>query len=140
MHNTDLLDVNETDRTCILSHCGNSSILLAGSKDKILLDSVRLMGKGVVSLYPAARQGHDGESLRKERFVSTDLLCRPGSRNGDGISGIPVKVQLPCSIRSFLGQTADFGTGHHWMIAYGDMSGQFRAVTRFLGLKRLQIE
>lgn len=141
VHNTDLLDVNETDRTCILSHCGNSSILLAGSKDKILLDSVRLMGKGVVSLYPA----------RPGKVTMANLCGKKGSYRltycvGQAVEtemvfpGIPVKVQLPCSIRSFLGQTADFGTGHHWMIAYGDMSGQFRAVTRFLGLKRLQIE
>ncbi len=141
VHNTDLLDVNEADRTSVLSHCGNSAISLAGSREDVVLDSVRLMGQGVVSLYPA----------RPGKVTMANLCGKKGSYRltycvGQAVKaemvfpGIPVKVQLPCSIRAFLEQTADFGTGHHWMIGYGDMSGQLRTVCRFLGLKRLHIE
>jgi L-fucose isomerase-like protein len=141
VHNTDLLDVNEVDRTSILSHCGNSAISLAGARDDVVLDSVRFMGKGVVSRYPA----------RPGKVTMANLCGKKGSYRltycvGQAVKaemvfpGIPVKVQLPCSIRAFLEQTADFGTGHHWMIGYGDMSGQLQTVCRFLGLKRLQIE
>jgi L-fucose isomerase-like protein len=141
VHNTDLLDVNESDRTSILSHCGNSAISLAGTRDDVVLDSVRLMGKGVVSLYPA----------RPGKVTMANLCGQKGSYRltycvGQAVKaemvfpGIPVKVQLPCSIRAFLEQTADFGTGHHWMVGYGNMSGQLRTVCRFLGIKRLQIE
>jgi L-fucose isomerase-like protein len=140
VHNTDLLDVNEVDRTSILSHCGNSAISLAGARDDVVLDSVRLMGKGVVSLYPA----------RPGKVTMANLCGKKGSYRltycvGHAVEaamvfpGIPVKVQLPCSIRAFLDQTADFGTGHHWMIGYGQMDRQLRTACQMLGVRLLQI-
>ena len=53
--------------------------------------------------------------------------------------GIPVKVKLPCSVKEFLDATADFGTGHHWMICYGDISRQLGDISQMLGISSLQI-
>jgi len=140
LHNTDLLDVDHVDNTCVLSHCGNSAISLAGGKEDVTLDSVRLMGQGAVSLYPAG----PGE-------ITMANLC--GKKNsyrltyaiGQAVEaemvfpGIPVKVKLPCTIKVFLEQTAQFGTGHHWMIAYGNMGRQLEYVCQIQGIKMLKI-
>jgi L-fucose isomerase-like protein len=141
VHNTDLLDVDEKQRTAVLSHCGNSAISLADGKDEVTLDSVRLMGQGVVSLYRArcgevtmanlcGKKGTYRLTYATAQAVEAEIV----------FPGIPVKVELPCSTKSFLEQTADFGTGHHWMIAYGDMSEQLHYVCKMLGIEMLRIQ
>jgi len=141
MHNTDLLDVDESDRTSVLSHCGNSAISLAASKDDVTLDSVRLMGQGVVSLYPA-RSGEVTMANLCGKIDSYRLTYTVGRAVEAEMvfPGIPVKVELPCSIKSFLERTADFGTGHHWMIGYGDISKQLEYVCRMIGVDVMRIE
>jgi len=140
IHNTDLLDVNEQDRTCVLSHCGNSAISLAAQKEDITLDSVRLMGQGVVSLYPA----------RPGEVTMANLCGKKGSYRltytvGQAVEaemvfpGIPVKFQLPCTIKSFLDKTAEFGTGHHWMIAYGNLERQLEYICSLTNVTILKI-
>ena len=141
VHNTDLLDVDEKQRTAVFSHCGNSAISLADGKDEVTLDSVRLMGQGVVSLYRArcgevtmanlcGKKGTYRLTYATAQAVEAEMV----------FPGIPVKVELPCSTSSFLEQTADFGTGHHWMIAYGDMSEQLQYVCKMLGIGMLRIQ
>jgi L-fucose isomerase-like protein len=140
IHNTDLLDLDYSDNTAVLSHCGNSSVSLAANKDNVVLDSVRLMGQGAVSLYPA----------RPGKVTMANLCGKKGSYRltflaGQAVEtemvfpGIPVKVKLPCDISTFLTLTADFGTGHHWMIAYGDMSEQLRYACDMTGIQKLEI-
>lgn len=140
IHNTDLLDVNEEDRTCVLSHCGNSAISLAAKKEDITLDSVRLMGQGVVSLYPA----------RPGEMTMANLCGKKGSYRltytvGQAVEakmvfpGIPVKFQLPCTIKAFLDKTAEFGTGHHWMFAYGNLGRQLEYICSLTNITMLKI-
>ncbi|MHC4734898.1 MAG: hypothetical protein ACYTDW_10640 [Planctomycetota bacterium] len=136
-----MLDVDEKQRTAVFSHCGNSAISLADGKDEVTLDSVRLMGQGVVSLYRArcgevtmanlcGKKGTYRLTYATVQAVEAEMV----------FPGIPVKVELPCSTKSFLEQTADFGTGHHWMIAYGDMSEQLQYVCKMLGIEVLRIQ
>ncbi len=140
VHNTDLLDVNEKDNTCVLSHCGNSAISLAATKEDVTLDSVRLMGQGVVSLYPA----------RPGEMTMANLCGKKGSYRlsyavGQAVEaemvfpGIPVKFQLPCSVKEFLGKTADFGAGHHWMFAYGNLARRLEYICYLTNIKWLNI-
>jgi L-arabinose isomerase len=51
--------------------------------------------------------------------------------------GIPVKVRLDVPAAQFLRDTAAFGAGHHWMIAYGDLSKPLAAFAEFAGLTTL---
>ena len=140
VHNTDLLDVDETDNTTVLSHCGNSAISLAGSKEEVVLDSVRLMGQGAVSLYPAKPGVVTMANLcgKKDSYRLTYVTCEV-VRAEMVFPGIPVKAKLPCSIKTFLDQTAEFGTGHHWMISYGDISRQIDYFCKIVGIKCLKI-
>ncbi|MBN2375129.1 MAG: hypothetical protein JXD22_01915 [Sedimentisphaerales bacterium] len=140
LHNTDLLDVDNTNDTCVLSHCGNSAVSLAGNKDDITLDSVRLMGQGAVSLYP----GRPGEVTMANLCGKKDSY-RLTYAVGEAVEtemvfpGIPVKVKLPCSIKAFLEQTAEVGTGHHWMIAYGNLSRQLEYVCKIINIKSVEV-
>ncbi len=140
VHNTDLLDVDESDGTTILSHCGNSAISLAASKEEVVLDSVRLMGQGAVSLYPAKPGVVTMANLcgKKDSYRLTYVTCQ-AVKAEMVFPGIPVKAKLPCSIKTFLDQTADFGTGHHWMISYGDISRQIDYFCKIVGIKSLKI-
>lgn len=123
LHNTDLLDLDMSTNTGIFSHCGNSALCLAESRQEIFLDSVRLMGQGVVSLYPA----------KPGQVTFVNLCGNKGTYRltygvGEAVQtemvfpGIPVNIKLPLTVNLFLEKTAHFGTGHHWLIAYGDIS------------------
>jgi len=113
---------------------------LAAKKEEITLDSVRLMGQGVVSVYPA----------RPGEITIANLCGRKGSyRLTYGVGravdaemvfpGIPVKFQLPCTSKVFLRKTAEFGTGHHWMAAYGNLGRPLEQLGKWMNLKMLKI-
>ncbi len=140
VHNTDLLDVNEQDRTMVLSHCGNSAICLAAGKDQIALESVRLMGQGVVSQYPGrpgpvtfanlcGRKGTYRLTYGRAEAVATEMV----------FPGIPMKLRIDTPIDEFLSRTADFGTGHHWMIAYGDLTRPLAHAASLLDIDALPL-
>ena len=140
LHDTDLLDLDASAGTGIFSHCGNGALCLAGQRGDITLDSVRLMGQGAVSLYPA-----------KPGLVTFANLC--GNKGtyrltygvGEAVEtamvfpGIPVKIKLPIAVDAFLKKTTQFGTGHHWMIAYGDMSGSLRHICEMKKISSLEL-
>ena len=139
LHNTDLLDLDASAGTGIFSHCGNSAVCLAGSPQDITLDSVRLMGQGAVSLYPAT----------PGRVTFANLCGNKGTyrvtygvgeavQTGMVFPGIPVKIKLPVTVESFLEKTAKFGTGHHWMIAYGDMSESLKYICEIKNIPSLE--
>ena len=139
LHNTDLLDLDASSGTGIFSHCGNSALCLAGARQDITLDSVRLMGQGAVSLYPA----------KPGQVTFANLCGNKGTyrltygvgeavQTGMVFPGIPVKIKLPVAVSSFLEKTAQFGTGHHWMIAYGDMSKSLKHICEIKKISSLE--
>jgi len=122
VHNTDFLFADETDNTCTMSHCGNSAIALAADQEHIALEHVRLMDRGVVTLYPGA-PGRVTIANLCGRQGSYRLTCYTGQAvpTEKTFPGIPVKVKLDIPVRDFLEETAELGTGHHWIVAYGDI-------------------
>ncbi len=136
VHNTDLLFADEHDNTCTMSHCGSSAISLAGDPKSVRLERVRLMEHGVAAHY----SGVPG------RVTLANLCGRKGTYRltrytGEAVPtgmvfpGIPVKVRLDVPLEQFLTETADFGTGHHWMVAYGDLSRPLQQFARMTRLK-----
>ncbi len=141
VHNTDLLHVGHEDNTCTLSHCGNSALSLAAAPADIALDHVRLMDRGVVSLYPGApgrvtmanlcgRKGSYRLAVYTGEAVPTDMV----------FPGIPVKVRLDVSVDDFLRETARHGAGHHWMIAYADLGAALRSFAQMTSLKVADVQ
>jgi hypothetical protein len=96
------------------------------------------MGQGAVSLYPA----------KPGQATFANLCGNKGTYRltygvGEAVEaqmvfpGIPVKLKLPLGRQAFLEKTARFGTGHHWMIAYGDLSESLGHICRMKNIKEL---
>ena len=138
VHNTDFLTADLTDNTCTFSHCGNSAICLAADEADVALEHVRLMDQGVVTRYPGAPG-----RVTLANLCGTKDTYRMTYYTGEAVPtemtfpGIPVKVRLDVPAAQFLRDTAAFGAGHHWMIAYGDLSKPLAAFAEFAGLKTL---
>ena len=140
LHNTDMLDFDEMTRAGIFSHCGNSAISLAGNRDDVTIAPVRLMNQGAVALYPGKPGPVTFANLcgKKGTYRMTFGLGE-AIRTGMDFPGIPVKVRIPMEAQDFWTATSDFGSGHHWMIAYGDMTAQLDVLCRHLKLDKLVI-
>lgn len=141
IHNTDLLFADRDENACTMSHCGNSAISLAAAGRDVALEHVRLMDQGVVSLYTAA-PGRVTIANLCGRKGTYRLTCCTGEAVPTGMvfPGIPVKVKLDAPMDAFLHETAAFGTGHHWIVAYGDLGDALRIFARFADLKPLFLE
>ncbi len=138
VHNTDFLFADEDDNTCTMSHCGNSAISLAAGESQVALEHVRLMDKGVATQYPGAPGRVTIANLCGVRDTYR-LTFYTGEAVPTGMTfpGIPVKVRLDVPLDRFFRETAEFGTGHHWIIAYGDLSAALAGFAQFAGLRTL---
>ena len=138
VHNTDFLFADDSDNTCTMSHCGNSAISLAAGQSEVALEHVRLMDKGVVTRYPGAPGRVTIANLCgvKDTYRLT-FYTGEAVPTGMTFPGIPVKVRLDVPLDRFFWETAEFGTGHHWIIAYGDLSAALADFAQFAGLRTL---
>ena len=130
-HSTDWLEPLE-DGSIICTHCGSGSFDLAESKDKIVIDHVRLMDRGGCVLFPT-KPG-------PVTFVGTDPIpggYRIALMEGEAIKtdmvfpGNPVRTVFDKPMPRILQWIFDEGIGHHWMIGHGHVSGDIK---RWAGL------
>lgn len=139
VHNTDTLYVNEEDNSVIGSHCGCGSIQLADSLEKVELSQVRLAEGGVCILFPS-KPG----TVTMANLVGRADTYRLGVILGEAVPtemifpGNPLKVQLPIVISEYLKIIEDYGLGHHWIVAYGDITNELRTLSRLLNINYIQ--
>lgn len=137
-HNTDFLFAHPEDNACTMSHCGNSAISLAADEAGVALEHVRLMDQGVVTLYTGAPG-----CVTLANLCGANDTYRLTYYTGQAVPtemtfpGIPVKVRLDVPLDRFMRDTAAFGAGHHWMVAYGDLSQPLATFATLTGLKTL---
>jgi len=125
-HNTDWLEPLE-DGTVVFTHCGSGSFDLAENPRDITLSPVRLMDRGVCSLFPAKPGPVTLVSLLpKGDGYQLALL------EGEALSTTMVFPGNPLRVR-FLQPTGEIinwifaeGIGHHWMAGYGHVAGEIR--------------
>jgi L-arabinose isomerase len=136
VHNTDFLFADASDNTCTMSHCGNSAVSLAARRNDVTIAPVRLMDRGAVTLYPAAPGRVTIANLCGVRG-SYRLMVYTGEAVPTEMTfpGIPVKVRLDVPVQQFLDETAEFGAGHHWMVAYGDLKESLAVFAKQTGLR-----
>ncbi|HOZ46805.1 MAG TPA: hypothetical protein PLO37_02635 [Candidatus Hydrogenedentes bacterium] len=138
VHNTDFLFAHEDENACTMSHCGNSAISLAANEGEVALEHVRLMDRGVVTRYTGA-----SGPVTLANLCGAKDTYRLAYYTGEAVAtdmtfpGIPVKVRLDTPVEQFLEETADFGAGHHWMVAYGDLAPGLDAFAEITGLHTL---
>jgi L-fucose isomerase-like protein len=125
-HNTDWLEPLE-DGTVVFTHCGSGSFDLAENPRDITLSPVRLMDRGVCSLFPAKPGPVTLVSLLpKGDGYQLALL------EGEALSTTMVFPGNPLRVR-FLQPTGEIinwifaeGIGHHWMAGYGHVAEEIR--------------
>ena len=135
VHNTDGLGVDMNQKSIVFSHCGNGSMSLAESPDKIEIAHVRLMHRGTCVLFP----GKPGE-VTLVNLVGRRGTYRMGIAQGHAVptdmvfAGNPTKVVFDCGVQHYLEVIAAEGLGHHWMIGYGDVRPQLREFCEVIGI------
>ncbi|MBP5467271.1 MAG: hypothetical protein J6Y43_06905, partial [Clostridia bacterium] len=121
VNNTDLLYLDEKKNTILFAHCGSSGFSIAGGK--IELAPVRLAETGVCCKFVAAAGkvtavnicGH-GDTFRLSYMVGDAIPC------GMEFPGNPVVIKFEKSVDKINEEIMAKGIGHHWMVAYGDLS------------------
>lgn len=134
-HNTDFLDpLDET--SVVFSHCGAGSWSLAERPAEVKLTPVRLMSRGVCSLF-TARPGpvtllnitpgldHYKVAVLEGESVSTTMVF-PGN---------PTQVRFDMPVSQLIDWIQTTGLGHHWMIGYGRVGAELRAWARLAGVR-----
>ncbi len=140
VHNTDLLAVYPEDNSIVFSHCGSGAFSLAEEKKKINLSPVRLANKGVCVLFPAKPGKVTLVNLvgRKDTYRMC-IVEGEAVRTEMVFAGNPVKVKFPIPVNEFLEIVAENGSGHHWMIGYGNVKEELEDFCKLVGLRYVSI-
>jgi L-fucose isomerase-like protein len=140
VHNTDPLGVNIDEGSIVYSHCGNGSMSLAESPERIQIAHVRLMHRGACALFPGkpgpvtlvnlvGRRGTYRMGIAHGRAVPTEMV----------FAGNPTKVVLDGGVRHHLDAVAREGLGHHWMIGYGDVREPLEQLCELVGIRFVRV-
>jgi L-fucose isomerase-like protein len=139
-HNTDLLDPIPGENAIVYSHCGSGCFALAASPESITLGPVRLMDRGVCSLYPA-KPG----PVTLVNIVASMSAYRMAVLYGEAIEtgmifpGNPLRVRFQSDYREILAWIAREGLGHHWMAGYGDVRVPLADLSQMIGCEWLSM-
>lgn len=138
VNNTDLLYPDEEKNTILFAHCGSSGFSIAGSE--IELAPVRLAESGVCSRFiPKTGTvtlvdicGH-GDKFRMSVMVGEAIPC------GMEFPGNPAVVKFEKPVNQICEEIMEYGSGHHWMVAYGDFRKELSAFCKIQGMKYYEI-
>ena len=134
VNNTDLLYLDEKKNTILFAHCGSSGFSIAGGE--IELAPVRLAETGVCCKFVMAAGkvtavnicGH-GDTFRLSYMVGNAIPC------GMEFPGNPVVIRFEKPVEQINEEIMANGIGHHWMVAYGDLSD---ALERFCKIRNIR--
>ena len=134
VNNTDLLYLDEKKNTILFAHCGSSGFSIAGGE--IELAPVRLAETGVCCKFVMAAGkvtavnicGH-GDMFRLSYMVGDAIPC------GMEFPGNPVVIRFEKPVEQINEEIMANGIGHHWMVAYGDLSD---ALKRFCKIRNIR--
>ena len=134
VNNTDLLYLDEKKNTILFAHCGSSGFSIAGGE--IELAPVRLAETGVCCKFVMAAGkvtavnicGH-GDTFRLSYMVGDAIPC------GMEFPGNPVVIRFDKPVEQINEEIMVNGIGHHWMVAYGDLSD---ALKRFCKIRNIR--
>ncbi|MBR5542563.1 MAG: hypothetical protein IKU65_00500 [Oscillospiraceae bacterium] len=138
INNTDLLYPDEKENTILFAHCGSSGFSIAGGE--VELAPVRLAETGVCSRFiPKTGTvtlvdicGH-GEQFRMSVMVGEAIPCEmlfPGN---------PAVVKFEKPVAQICDEIMQYGSGHHWMVAYGDWRKELESFCKIQNMKYYEI-
>ena len=138
VNNTDLLDFNYDDNSILFAHCGSSGFSIA--EGEIELAPVRLAETGVCCKFlmkPGKVTAVDicghGDNFRMSVMVGDAIPC------GMEFPGNPMTIQFEKPLDQINEEIMEHGSGHHWMVAYGDHSETLRRFCKIKGMKYYRI-
>jgi len=141
VHNTDTLYVHKEDNSVTGSHCGCGSIKLAESREKVEINPVRLADGGACVVFPS-KPG----IVTMANLIGKAETYRLGVILGEAIKtdmtfpGNPLRVKLPVSIKDYLKFIEECALGHHWIVAYGDITKELKIMAKQLNINLHQLE
>jgi L-fucose isomerase-like protein len=136
-HFGEILEIDRQANTIVTSHCGCAAPSLAGDPAEIELVPVRIWERGVSIRFPAKAAPHATYVNLVGRKGNYRLCAASGAAISSGMvfEGNPVKFRPDCSWKELLRAIDEHGFGHHWMMAYGDVTRELRYFCRLAGLK-----
>ncbi len=138
VNNTDLLYLDEKKNTILFAHCGSSGFSIAGGE--IELAPVRLAETGVCCKFVQAPGrvtavnicGH-GDTFRLSYMVGDAIPC------GMEFPGNPVVIRFDKPVEQINEEIMANGIGHHWMVAYGDLSEELKRFCKIRNIRCYEI-
>lgn len=135
INHTDLLHPDIPTNTILFAHCGSSGFTIAPSAEEVSLNPVRLMERGVCSMFIpktgkvtlADLVGH-GDRLRMSVMVGEAV------ETAMDFPGNPARVKFDIPVLELCERIAKLGCGHHWMVGYGDVSAELADYCRERGI------
>ncbi len=140
VHNTDLLDFDPRTNIALLSHCGNGHMSLSTGSRHVHFAPARLANDGLCVLFP----GRTGP-VTMVNLVGNAASYRLAVIEAEAVPaemafpGNPVRVALPHHENNFLCFVSEHALGHHWMIGYGHVATRVRLLSRFVGMRLLEM-
>ncbi|MBE6942481.1 MAG: hypothetical protein E7455_09415 [Ruminococcaceae bacterium] len=138
VNNTDLLDFNYDDNSILFAHCGSSGFSIA--EGEIELAPVRLAETGVCCKFlmkPGKVTAVDicgnGSNFRMSVMVGDAIPC------GMEFPGNPMTIRFEKPLDQINEEIMQYGSGHHWMVAYGDHAETLRRFCQIQGMNYYRI-
>jgi L-fucose isomerase-like protein len=133
----DFMRLFPEENQILFSHCGAGSFSMASSKESITLHESIETHDGIAVFFPVnepgtvtalnlmgSRAGYRVSALVGE-VVETDMVYE----------GNPMRVEFHKPVKDILQAAVKNGAGHHWCIAYGDFSREFKLLSSFLNIE-----
>jgi L-fucose isomerase-like protein len=135
-HFGEILEVDEAENAIITSHCGCAPPSLAADRSEIAIMPVRLWERGACLRFPAKAGPATFVNLVGRR--GTYRLCAvegEATTSGMVFEGNPVRLVLRFPVRELLETIGEHGFGHHWMLGYGHVIPELKALCRLSGVR-----
>ena len=137
---TDILNPDPAANTILFAHCGNTGVSMAEDPQEVVLCPVRIMETGVCACF----------TCRPGLVTAADLVGHGGTlrlsvMSGEAVPcsmefpGTPVKIRFEKDVLQITEEIVLKGCGHHWMVAYGDLTGQLETYCRMTGIEFIPV-
>jgi L-fucose isomerase-like protein len=134
--NGDFMRLFNDENQILFSHCGAGSFSMArSSKDIVLHESIETRD-GIGVFFPADQPGTaTAVNLMGSRAgYRMAVLVGEVEQTDMCYEGNPMRIRFDRPVYEILQYAVRSGAGHHWTIAYGDLSGELELLARFLDI------
>ena len=135
--NGDFLRLYPDENHIMFSHCGAASFSMARNREDITLHDSIETRDGIGVFFPADQPGTVTAINLMGSRAGYRLFVLVGNVQQTDMSyeGNPMRIGFERPVQDILQAAVKHGAGHHWSIAYGDLSDEFELLTQFLHIE-----